>query len=170
MSNTRVYIGLGSNLSEPEKQIKSAITALTRLSDRPDTVKISSFYQTKPLGSQDQPNYLNAVVSLDTSLSLETLLDHTQLIELNHGRIRGKDRWRARTLDLDILLYGDQIISTPRLRVPHYGIKDRVFVLYPLSDIAPDLIFPDGESLAQCLAKLSQEDLLDICELSSGLP
>ncbi|WP_158367996.1 2-amino-4-hydroxy-6-hydroxymethyldihydropteridine diphosphokinase [Candidatus Williamhamiltonella defendens] len=170
MSNTRVYIGLGSNLSKPKKQIKSAITALTRLSDRPGTVKISAFYQTKPLGSQDQPNYLNAAVSLDTSLSPETLLDHTQLIELNHGRTREKNRWGPRIIDLDILLYGDQIISTPRLRVPQYGIKNRVFVLYPLLDIAPDLIFPDGESLAQCLVKVNKKDLLDICQISPSIP
>lgn len=160
----RVYIGLGSNLSKPEEQIKSGLKALARLPDT-DMILSSPLYQSKPLGSQNQPDYLNAVAALDTLLSPRRLLDHAESIEFEHGRVREKDRWASRTLDLDILLYGDKIIDTLRLGIPHYGIKDRPFVLCPLSDIAPDLIFPDGESLAQCLIKMKQKGVMDIFRL-----
>lgn len=146
----RVYIALGSNLAHPIEQINNALEALAHL---PQTHRIlcSPLYRTKPLGPQNQPDFLNAVVALDTLLSAEQLLDHTQAIERDQGRVRKDERWGPRTLDLDILLYGDQVINTERLTVPHYGLKQREFVLYPLADIAPNLVLPDGESLADCL-------------------
>ena len=155
---TRVYIALGSNLANPLHQVQSALNALAEL---PQTTLIatSSLYRTPPLGPQDQPDYLNAVVALDTDLSAENLLDHTQKIELEHGRVRKDERWGPRTLDLDILLFGDEIINTERLTVPHYDMKNRQFMLYPLAEIAPELYFPTGESLQSAMTKLGAEPL-----------
>ncbi|CNH24516.1 2-amino-4-hydroxy-6-hydroxymethyldihydropteridinepyrophosphokinase [Yersinia massiliensis] len=155
----RVYIALGSNQSMPLQQVKTALEALAHL-PRTRLVACSPFYRTKPLGPQDQPDFLNAVVALDTSLPPEQLLDHTQAIERNQGRVRKEQRWGPRTLDLDIMLYGDQVITTDRLTVPHYGLKEREFMLYPLADIAPDLIFPDGEALATRLALVDKNGLV----------
>ncbi len=155
---TRVYIALGSNLANPLHQVQSALNALAEL---PQTklIATSSLYRTPPLGPQDQPDYLNAVVALDTDLSAENLLDHTQKIELEHGRVRKDERWGPRTLDLDILLFGDEIINTERLTVPHYDMKNRQFMLYPLAEIAPELYFPTGESLQSVMTQLGAEPL-----------
>ena len=155
---TRVYIALGSNLANPLHQVQSALNALAEL---PQTklIATSSLYRTPPLGPQDQPDYLNAVVALDTDLSAENLLDHTQKIELEHGRMRKDERWGPRTLDLDILLFGDEIINTERLTVPHYDMKNRQFMLYPLAEIAPELYFPTGASLQSAMTQLGAEPL-----------
>ncbi|MDN6448619.1 MAG: 2-amino-4-hydroxy-6-hydroxymethyldihydropteridine diphosphokinase [Enterobacterales bacterium] len=155
---TRVYIALGSNLANPLHQVQSALNALAEL---PQTklIATSSLYRTPPLGPQDQPDYLNAVVALDTDLSAENLLDHTQKIELEHGRVRKDERWGPRTLDLDILLFGDEIINTERLTVPHYDMKNRQFMLYPLAEIAPELHFPTGESLQSAMTQRGAEPL-----------
>ncbi|CNF10111.1 2-amino-4-hydroxy-6-hydroxymethyldihydropteridine diphosphokinase [Yersinia nurmii] len=155
----RVYIALGSNLAQPLQQVKTALEALEHL-PRTRLVACSQLYRTKPLGPQDQPDFLNAVVALDTALPPEQLLDHTQEIERNQGRVRKDQRWGPRTLDLDIMLYGDRMINTERLTVPHYGLKEREFMLYPLADIAPDLIFPDGESLADRLKLVPKNGLI----------
>ncbi len=155
----RVYIALGSNQAMPLQQVKTALEALDHL-PRTRLVACSPFYRTKPLGPQDQPDFLNAVVALDTSLPPEQLLDHTQAIERNQGRVRKEQRWGPRTLDLDIMLYGSQVITTDRLIVPHYGLKEREFMLYPLSDIAPDLIFPDGEALSARLKCVDKNGLV----------
>ncbi|AWK14266.1 2-amino-4-hydroxy-6-hydroxymethyldihydropteridine diphosphokinase [Candidatus Fukatsuia symbiotica] len=155
----RVYISLGSNLAQPLQQITSALKALANLPCS-ELIKCSPFYRSKPLGSQEQPDYLNAVVAVDTLLSAEKLLDYTQAIELQQGRVRKEQRWGARTLDLDIMLYGDHIINSERLVVPHYGLKEREFMLYPLADIASGLIFPDGESLAENLTRITKNGLM----------
>lgn len=155
---TRVYIALGSNLANPLHQVQSALNALAEL-PRTKLIATSSLYRTPPLGPQDQPDYLNAVVALDTDLSAENLLDHTQKIELEHGRVRKDERWGPRTLDLDILLFGDEIINTERLTVPHYDMKNRQFMLYPLAEIAPELHFPTGESLQSVMTQLGTEPL-----------
>lgn len=149
----RVYIALGSNLEQPLQQVNTALEALEHI-PRTKLVVCSSFYRTKPLGPQNQPDFLNAVVAVDTLLPAEQLLDHTQAIERNQGRVRKDERWGPRTLDLDMLLYGDCVINTDRLTVPHYGLKEREFMLYPLAEIAPDLILPDGEPLADCLKRV----------------
>ncbi|MCV3308629.1 2-amino-4-hydroxy-6-hydroxymethyldihydropteridine diphosphokinase, partial [Leclercia adecarboxylata] len=120
-------------------------------------VALSSFYRTPPLGPQDQPDYLNAAIALETALSAEALLDNTQRIELQQGRVRKEERWGPRTLDLDIMLFGDAQIHTERLTVPHYDMKRRGFMLWPLFEIAPDLTFPDGEHLSALLAQLNAE-------------
>ncbi len=155
----RAYIALGSNLEQPQKQAHLALEALKQL---PDThfVTCSSFYRTRPMGPQNQDDCLNAVAALDTLLSPEQLLDSLQSIECHQGRTRQKNqRWGPRTLDLDILLYGDHRISTPRLRIPHRGLKEREFMLWPLAEIAPDLVFPDHESLTERLNQSNKNGL-----------
>lgn len=151
---TRVYIAVGSNLASPLDQVNAAIAALGEI---PETkiASVSSFYRTPPLGPQDQPDYLNAAVALDTRLEPEILLDNTQRIELRQGRVRKEERWGPRTLDLDIMLFGDAVIHTDRLTVPHYDMHNRGFMLWPLAEIAPDLIFPDGTPLTSLLQTLN---------------
>ncbi|MGL5454911.1 MAG: 2-amino-4-hydroxy-6-hydroxymethyldihydropteridine diphosphokinase [Citrobacter telavivensis] len=153
---TLVYIALGSNLASPLEQVNAAVNAIRELPES-RVVAVSSFYRTPPLGPQDQPDYLNAAVALETTLEPETLLDHTQHIELQQGRVRKAERWGPRTLDLDIMLFGDRIINSERLTVPHYDMKNRGFMLWPLFEIAPDLHFPDGISLRQVLTHLGAE-------------
>ena len=153
---TLVYIALGSNLASPLEQVQAAIRALGEI-PHSRVVAVSSFYRTPPLGPQDQPDYLNAAVALETALPPETLLDHTQRIELQQGRVRKAERWGPRTLDLDMLIYGDQVINTERLTVPHYDMKNRGFMLWPLWEVAPELTFPNGESLQAILQQLNAE-------------
>ncbi|WP_312744186.1 2-amino-4-hydroxy-6-hydroxymethyldihydropteridine diphosphokinase [Cedecea neteri] len=155
---TLAYIALGSNQASPLEQVSSALDALAAI-PQSRMVATSSFYRTPPLGPQDQPDYLNAAVVLDTDLSAEALLDHTQRIELEHGRVRKEERWGPRTLDLDLMLFGDEVMHTERLTVPHYDMKNRAFMLVPLLEIAPECRFPDGQSVAAILASLSQEGI-----------
>lgn len=153
-----VFIGLGSNLAEPISQIKAALNAITALvSTR--FIQCSSLYASRPMGPQDQPDYVNAVVEIETELAPETLLDALQTIELNQGRERKENRWGPRTLDLDILLYGQQLINSQRLTVPHYGMKEREFVIYPLAEIQPDLILPCGENIDSVLKTIARNGL-----------
>ncbi len=148
----RAYIGLGSNLAEPRQQLRGAIEALAGIAHS-KLAAVSSLYLSDPLGPSDQPRYNNAVAALDTALPPLELLDALQAIEQAHGRERKAERWGPRTLDLDILLYGDRLIDEPRLKIPHYHMHARAFVLYPLSDIAPqDLRLPDGRTLSELLA------------------
>ncbi|NRA62284.1 MAG: 2-amino-4-hydroxy-6-hydroxymethyldihydropteridine diphosphokinase [Psychrobium sp.] len=144
------YIGIGSNLATPVQNAKIAIAALKKL-PQSHFVSCSKLYCSKPMGPSDQPDYINAVAQLNTTLEPLALLDALQQIELQQGRVRKAERWGPRTLDLDLLLYGQELINNERLRVPHYGIKQREFVLYPLSEIAPNLVFPNGESLRHVL-------------------
>lgn len=152
------YIALGSNLNDPLAQANQAIAALKQL---PNTVvtDISPFYRSKPLGPQDQNDYLNAVIKLTTSLTPIALLDELQAIEKSQGRVRKDNRWGARTLDLDILLYDDLIIDNDRLTIPHYHMKNREFVLYPLYDISPELILPDNDKLFDLIQKCPLNNL-----------
>jgi 2-amino-4-hydroxy-6-hydroxymethyldihydropteridine diphosphokinase len=149
----RVYIGLGANLDQPVLQLQHAITALQQVTDS-CLVQVSSLYGSKPMGPQDQPDYVNAVAALDTQLSAGQLLDALQQIEQQHGRQRKAERWGPRTLDLDILLYGNDIINTERLTIPHYGLRQREFVLYPLYEITPLLQLPDGTVLSSLLEQV----------------
>ena len=152
-----VYIGLGSNLNNPTKQLQSAFDTLA------NTVGVgisccSSFYQSKAVGPGVQADYLNAVVCINTTLTPLSLLDILQDIE--HKQQRTRDiRWGPRTIDLDILLYGDQVIASSRLQIPHPEMKNRNFVLYPLAEIAPLLQLPNGESLTSILASSSRQHL-----------
>lgn len=153
---TLAYIAIGSNLASPLEQVNAAVQALSEI-PQSRLVAVSAFYRTPPLGPQDQPDYLNAAVVLETSLDAETLLDNTQRIELQQGRQRKAERWGPRTLDLDIMLFGDEMINTERLTVPHYDMKNRGFMLWPLFEVAPELTFPNGESLQAILQQLNAE-------------
>lgn len=153
---TLAYIAIGSNLASPLEQVNAAVQALSEI-PQSRLVAVSAFYRTPPLGPQDQPDYLNAAVVLETFLDAETLLDNTQRIELQQGRQRKAERWGPRTLDLDIMLFGDEIINTDRLTVPHYDMKNRGFMLWPLFEVAPELTFPNGESLQTILQQLNAE-------------
>ncbi|WLS78222.1 2-amino-4-hydroxy-6-hydroxymethyldihydropteridine diphosphokinase [Erwinia pyri] len=150
---TRVYLALGSNLADPLHQVQAALDALAAI---PETTLVvsSAFYRTPPYGPPDQPDYLNAAVALDTALLPEELLDQTQRIEQEQGRVRKEERWGPRTLDLDIMLFGDQTLATPRLTVPHYDLANRAFMLVPLLEIAPEIALPDGVKAAELLSKL----------------
>jgi 2-amino-4-hydroxy-6-hydroxymethyldihydropteridine diphosphokinase len=149
--HVRAYIGLGSNLNHPQRQIQAALAALDRL---PLSVLSgrSSLYRSKPLADLDQPDYVNAVAVLDTALQPLQLLAELQAIENRQGRGRTSLRWASRSLDLDILLYGDRRLQSPALTLPHPGLCERDFVLYPLYEIAPDLMIPGHGSLHECLA------------------
>ena len=155
----QVYIAIGSNLGEPLKQAQQAITALNAIPNS-RVVSTSSIYRTKPLGPQNQPDFLNLAVLLATELEPEELLNYTQKIELDLGRVHKDERWGPRTLDLDIMLFGNRIMNTERLTIPHYGLKEREFMLYPLSDITPSLIFPDGELLSERLIHVPRNGLM----------
>ncbi len=154
----RVYLGLGANLAEPLLQLRQAAAALAAL-PHSRLAGVSSFYGSKPMGPQDQPDYVNAVAALDTQLAPEALLDALQQIEQQQGRQRKDHRWGPRTLDLDILLYGDQIISTERLTVPHYGLQQREFVVYPLLELAPDLQIAGHGSLTEIALNVPRNGL-----------
>lgn len=145
----RAYIGLGSNLDNPIAQVASAIKELDALKHCCLEAQ-SPIYRSKPVGPQDQPDFINAVVCLSTSLGPHDLLDQLQALEQQHLRVR-KRHWGERTLDLDLLLFDQAIIRTPRLTVPHSQIAVRSFVLYPLADIAPDLSIPGIGSLEETL-------------------
>jgi len=145
-----VYIGLGANLNKPKEQLQRAIKTLSALPDC-RVEQTSSFYQSKPMGPQDQGDYINAVIKLSTSISAIALLDSCQKIELEQGRIRKDERWGPRTLDLDLLLYNNDMISMERLVIPHYGMKQRNFVLLPLFEISPRITLPDGTQLSELI-------------------
>ncbi|NQY88306.1 MAG: 2-amino-4-hydroxy-6-hydroxymethyldihydropteridine diphosphokinase [Colwellia sp.] len=140
---TIAYIGLGSNLSSPIKQVQAAIDEIKKIAHS-QVIKVSSLYLSKPMGPQDQDDYINAVLALQTTLTPLELLDALQSIENKAGRVRKENRWGARILDLDIILFGDDIITSERLTVPHYGMTKREFVLLPLAEIAADLIIPSS--------------------------
>ncbi|MGY2198184.1 2-amino-4-hydroxy-6-hydroxymethyldihydropteridine diphosphokinase [Pseudomonas gingeri] len=147
----RVYIGLGSNLADPAEQLRNAVRALAQLPET-ELAGVSAFYQSDSL-LPGQPRYTNAVAALDSGLAPLTLLDALQAIEIDQGRER-HERWGPRTLDLDILLFGDRLIDEPRLKVPHYHMQARPFVLYPLAELVPaDLRLADGRTLRDLLAE-----------------
>lgn len=147
-----VYIGLGSNLQQPIEQAQQAIAELS-LHHHLSHVSASPLYRSKPVGPQDQPDYVNAVVFAQTQLGPHDLLDLLQSIEQNHGRER-KRHWGERTLDLDLIRYGSAQIHTPRLTVPHPFMLERSFVLYPLHDLAPHMLLDNGEFLAKHLEQI----------------
>lgn len=155
---TIVFIGLGSNLSDPAEQIRLAVAAICKL-EQCRIEQVSALYFSRPMGPKDQPDYMNAVLSLHTTLSAFELLDNLQELENKAGRVRKDNRWGARILDLDILLFGEDIITSERLIIPHYGMKTREFVLIPLAEIAPDLILPTGEKVSELSHGIDQNGL-----------
>jgi 2-amino-4-hydroxy-6-hydroxymethyldihydropteridine diphosphokinase len=145
------YIGIGSNLDDPVRQVKEALEELDTI---PDSVVIdqSSLYGSKPMGAADQPDYVNAVTALDTLLSPVELLQALQKIEQRLGRERGGEKWGARVIDLDLLLYGKKTISTDTLTIPHPGMHERDFVIIPLAEIAGNISIPGKGQLSTLIA------------------
>lgn len=144
---TDAFIGLGSNLENPTQQLARAVTALATL---PESVLVaqSPFYASRPVGPQDQPDFVNGAAWLRTALTPHQLLDHLQAIEQRHGRERER-HWGPRTLDLDLLVFGSQILADERLTVPHKELANRDFALQPLLDLEPELALPDGRTVAE---------------------
>ncbi|MFP3976280.1 MULTISPECIES: 2-amino-4-hydroxy-6-hydroxymethyldihydropteridine diphosphokinase [Marinobacter] len=148
---TDAFIGLGSNLQEPAAQLARAVAELAAL---PETTLVaqSPFYASSPVGPQDQPDFVNGAAWISTGLEPHALLDQLQAIEQAHGRERLK-HWGPRTLDLDLLVFGDQLLDDDRLTVPHRELPNRNFVLQPLLDLKPDLQLPDGTTIANLRAQ-----------------
>jgi 2-amino-4-hydroxy-6-hydroxymethyldihydropteridine diphosphokinase len=145
----RIFVGLGSNLGDRERNLREAVERLRKIG----VVRLSTLRDTDPVGVADQPNFLNAVAELSSELPARELLDRLLEIERELGRDRGKEeRWGPRTIDLDLLLYGDQVIDEPGLTVPHPHLAERRFVLEPLHELAPELFLPDGRRIKDLLA------------------
>lgn len=150
----KVFIGIGSNLGDPRKNCTEAID---RIKAHPgcEVLEISPFYSTEPVGVEDQNWYTNAVIAIHTSLKAEELIKVLLGIEKGMGRIRTLNRWESRTIDLDILLFGDEIINKKNLKVPHPLMNKRRFVMAPIADIAPEKIHPVlGKTMAQILVEI----------------
>jgi 2-amino-4-hydroxy-6-hydroxymethyldihydropteridine diphosphokinase len=147
----KIYLALGSNTGDRKQHLLDALEALT---DIMTIHALAPVYETDPVGVTDQPAFLNTVLSGETSLTPLALLDAVKSIEVGLGRQSGI-RWGPRLIDIDILLYDDETVCHARLRIPHPEMKKRGFVLIPLSQIAPDLTFPDGSSLAAYLEEPS---------------
>ena len=143
------YVGLGSNLENPRQQVITALQELQQIAGT-SLLSSSSLYRSDPVGPAGQPDYINAVALLETSLQPEALLDQLQSLEQQHQRVR-KTHWGPRTLDLDIILFGNQFIQSARLTVPHPFATERNFVLWPLFELSPDLIFPGDRSISDLL-------------------
>jgi len=149
--NTRAYLGLGANLGHTEQTLRTAATVIATL---PGTTLCarSSLYKTPAWGLTDQPDFLNAVVMIETDLSAPELLSALMQVEHQHGRNRETEqRWGPRTLDIDILLYGNQVIDQPGLRIPHPHLHERAFALLPLHEIAPEIAIPGIGTLSDLL-------------------
>ena len=155
---TNVFLGIGGNLGERRAMLRSAVAEIRGVLE---DVRVSSLYETAAWGVTDQPAFLNAVVRGRTSLPPLELLDALQAIENELGRVRGR-RWGARVIDIDILLYGAEVIDEPRLTVPHPLMTQRGFVLRPLADLAAGLTLPDGSLVGELLTTVDQSDLRQI--------
>ena len=157
MATVKAFVGLGANLGEPEAQVRRAVTALgkfpmTRL------LAVSSLYRSAPVGVGEQPDFINAVAAIETGLSARALLDELLAIEARFGRRRDVPG-APRTLDLDLLLYGDSVLAEPGLVVPHPRMHERAFVLVPLAEIAPDAVVPEKGSVAALFASCTVQDV-----------
>ena len=152
---TTVYVALGSNLGDREQHLATACEDISALQAASNLVS-SSVYETEPMGPQNQPDYLNAVCRFTYTNSAFHLLDALQCIERAHGRVKNTQRWTARPLDLDILLFGSDCIDEPHLQIPHIGISERSFVLWPLIELEPELHIPNLGSVKALRAHCQQ--------------
>ena len=159
------FIALGSNLRDPEWQVRQAIREIDEIAETA-LVKISSLYQTAPVGMIDQPPFVNAVVQIETTLSPHDLLSALTEVEHSHGRVRGEKNG-PRTLDLDILLFNEWTIEDERLVTPHPRMHERTFVLVPLLEVAPEVYIPDRGFARLMLATL---DASGVRKLDDGQP
>ncbi|MDQ5946577.1 MAG: 2-amino-4-hydroxy-6-hydroxymethyldihydropteridine diphosphokinase [Pseudomonadota bacterium] len=153
----RAFVALGANLVEPQTQVRAALAELARL-PQSTLVAASSLYRTAPVGLAGQPDFINAVAALDTSLSPDDLLEALFAIERSFGRVR-KEKNGPRTLDLDLLLYDNEIIDTPHLHLPHPRLHLRAFVVVPLAEIAPDCRLPGRGTVAAWLPAVANQQI-----------
>ena len=152
----RAYVGLGSNLGDREGVIGDAVSALGSHPDI-EVLQVSSLRETEPWGPVEQPPFLNGAAAVETSLEPRALLDVLLEVERRLGRVRD-ERWGPRTIDLDLLLYGDTVVDEPGLTVPHPRLRERAFALEPLLELDPDLVVPGQGSAAILLASLERPD------------
>ncbi|MGH3136866.1 MAG: 2-amino-4-hydroxy-6-hydroxymethyldihydropteridine diphosphokinase [Gaiellaceae bacterium] len=148
----RAYVGLGANLGNREETLEHAV-ALLEAAVRVDVIAVSELRETDPVGVVDQPRFLNGAAAVETTLSARELLDTLLAIERSLGRVR-VERWGPRTVDLDLLVYGDEIVDEPGLRVPHPRLHERRFALEPLVELDPELVIPGRGGVAEVLAAL----------------
>jgi 2-amino-4-hydroxy-6-hydroxymethyldihydropteridine diphosphokinase len=149
----RAYVGLGSNLGDRDATIRRAVELL---GERPgiEIVAVSTLRETDPVGVEDQPRFLNGAAALEVDLPVRALLDELLAVERELGRDRSREqRWGPRTIDLDLLLYGEETVDEPGLTVPHPRLAERQFVLEPLCELDPELTLPDGRRLSDLLAR-----------------
>jgi 2-amino-4-hydroxy-6-hydroxymethyldihydropteridine diphosphokinase len=154
------YIGIGSNIGDSLARVRSAIDSLSQLADC-RLVARSRLYRTRPFGPIQQGDFINAVAGVLTQLSAAALLAGIRGIEVAAGRVRA-ERWGPRTLDLDLLVFGNQCIATPELTLPHPGIAERGFVLAPLADIAPTLQVPGLGRVESLLRRLPENGIAEV--------
>ncbi len=152
------FVALGANLGDPAATLRAAFGALANLPES-RLVHCSSLYRTAPVGILDQPEFVNAVAELATTLAPEALLDGLLEIEQRFGRVRAEKNG-PRTLDLDLLLYNDQFVDLPRLTLPHPRLHLRAFVLQPLAEIAPDLVIPGRGSIQSWLPAVANQGIV----------
>jgi 2-amino-4-hydroxy-6-hydroxymethyldihydropteridine diphosphokinase len=150
---TRVYVGLGANLGERERTIRRALALLEAQPDV-EVVAVSTLRETEPVGYVDQPRFLNGVAALETNATPRDVLERLIRVERALGRTRDGPRWGPRIIDLDLLLYGEQIVDEPGLRVPHPRLTERRFVLEPLAELDPGLVVPGAGRVETLLASL----------------
>ena len=162
MSKVISYIGLGGNLDSPIQQLKTALISIDEL-PKTSLIKSSSFYGSKPLGPQDQPDFINAVCQIETELSATELLAALQKVEIEQGRIK-KRRWGERLIDLDILLYGQEALDSADLTIPHSQIALRDFVLIPLAEVSPGLVIPNLGEIESLIEQLNESYLVALNE------
>ena len=155
-----IFIALGSNLENPKEQVKNGVLAIKKINGV-KILKESNLYETPPVGILDQPNFINAVIKIDCDLSPEKLLDELLNIESMAGRIR-IDKNGPRTLDLDILLFNDLILSGERLTIPHPRMHKRLFVLMPLKDIDETIVIPNQGAIIDIINQLHPENIIRI--------
>lgn len=158
--SSAAYVALGSNLEDPATQVERGFAALAALPCTALRAR-SRLYRTTPWGVVDQPDFINAVAALETSLAPRALLEALLAIETRAGRVRGA-RYGPRTLDLDLLLYGDRELHEPGLDIPHPRLHERAFVLLPLADVAPDQRVPARGRVAELLARVDASGCTEV--------
>jgi 2-amino-4-hydroxy-6-hydroxymethyldihydropteridine diphosphokinase len=144
---TLAYVGLGANLGDREASIR-------RASELIGSRRLSTIFETEPWGGVEQPDFLNAVAEIETDVGARPLLDRLLEVERELGRVRDGQRWGPRIIDLDLLVYGAETSDTPSLTLPHPWLHERLFVLLPLAELAPDLVVPGRGTVADLLSKL----------------
>lgn len=155
------FIGIGSNLNDPARQVRRAIDALSR-SRQMQLTAVSSLYRTPPVGDTEQPDFCNAVARIKTDLSAGALFDVLEELEQRAGRTRDTRRWGPRVLDLDLLLFGETQLESSELTLPHARMHERAFVLVPLVEIAPDIVIPGLGRAAKYLDRLDRDKIVPI--------